>query len=172
MSLPALPPQCHTNVISVFSELEQQPLLFPTPASLAAAAARDAALRQQRASGYESLPSPRSLRALSGSQRRLKSSKLVGMLSVVACSTGITALLYSATGARGLQALGLAAIPTAVLPPVMRPAPPPPPPPLSSAGRFSPAYPAACHGQACAATWRSQPMRHRTSCFHLGSRTR
>ena len=131
------PAQCHHNVISVFNELESHPSLFrPSARRGAAAAARGPQQQQQEQQGqerqgpvtsYESLPSPLALSQRS--MRHLKSSKLRGMVWVIAVSMSLVALLYCTIGA---PPGGLAAPPRQLPPAQPQPAAQPGCRPLSA----------------------------------------
>ena len=100
--MPPLP-----QVISVFTELEQQPVIFRTSltsASPGAAGAADGADDAGATAAAQQLEAAAALRPAGGSngswrRRRPKTAKLTGMVAVVVLSVGLTALLYSATGA-------------------------------------------------------------------------
>lgn len=98
--------QCHTNVISVWEELEPRPCFFraATPPAIPPPAAAEAG-------GLESLPAQeeqavgQGAAAAQGSrQRRPKSEKLVGMARVVVVAVALTGLFYSCVGLAGYLA--------------------------------------------------------------------
>ncbi|KAL4856165.1 Proline dehydrogenase 1 [Chlorella vulgaris] len=95
---------CHTNVISVFSELEDPPDLRCTSSSgpVQQQQQQQPPLESAGSSGYQSLPTPRLLAGRS--MRRLKSSKLKSMVGVIAASISLTASLYCTTGIAGYLA--------------------------------------------------------------------
>lgn len=96
--MPPLP-----QVISVFTELEQQPVIFRislNSASPGASAAADDAGGTAAAQQPDAAAALRPAGGSNGSwrRRRPKTAKLTGMVAVVALSVGLTAGMYSATG--------------------------------------------------------------------------
>lgn len=92
-------PQCHTNVINVWQELEPRPSFFraATRPAMPQQATVDAG--QQQADAQAQRPAGQSAAAEQGSgQRRPRSEKLAGMARVVAVAVALTALFYSCVG--------------------------------------------------------------------------
>ncbi len=91
------------QVISVFTELEQQPVMFRTSINAATPATVPAACEAAEVAPAHQLGAAATLRPAGGSngswrRRQPKTAKLIGMVGVVALSVSLTAVLYSATG--------------------------------------------------------------------------
>ena len=91
------------QVISVFTELEQQPVIFRTSINAATPATVPAACEAAEVAPAHQLGAAATLRPAGGSngswrRRQPKTAKLIGMVGVVALSVSLTAVLYSATG--------------------------------------------------------------------------
>ena len=90
--------QCHTNVISVWDELEHQPAFFSSsskPAGEEAAVNTGQAVEQQQ----ERRRQQQQQQQQQWGQRQPKSDKLAGMIRVVCLANLATALFYSCVGA-------------------------------------------------------------------------
>lgn len=101
--------QCHTNVIAVFDEMDDDPVIFRTPSSQSLAGEASSAgeapgapsgPQVSRALHYTQLP----VWSRSMSRRKLKSPKLMGMVWVVITAIGITCFFYCAVGVFGYLA--------------------------------------------------------------------
>lgn len=103
--------QSHTNVVSIFEELEAQPSLFRSGTSTPSLAGSEAVL----GSAADAVAAAGAATACGGAangfsrssrQRRPKSEKLLGMIHVVMAGLAVTAVLYTCVGALSWGAWG------------------------------------------------------------------
>ncbi|KAL4457498.1 hypothetical protein ABPG75_012363 [Micractinium tetrahymenae] len=97
--------QCHTNVVTVWEELEPRPSFFRTATPPAITPHTPADTEQPQPEQQEPPPQQQAAWPVPGNgQRRAKSEKLVGMARVVAAAVALTGLFYSCVGLAGYLA--------------------------------------------------------------------
>ena len=103
--------QSHTNVVTIFDELEEQPTFFSSPSYTLGQAAAAAAADGQPAPAEGGLAAAdgggggggRGSNGSGGNGRRPRSAKLVGMVGVVSLGLLVTGVLYTVVGERRVR---------------------------------------------------------------------